>query len=430
MVTSTARLLFGVLERAEQFEAALGDGWTKVRDALLLLLDRLERDGERTVRRDVDAFIDQLLESSAGNVLRPLLQGQAPAVRAATRDVHSAAPGAPQPEPPMGFVRIPVYYGTDRAADPVAAPDKRYSGDRGAPEFGVAVVSVPVHKALGDLPAPRWWKLEFTPDPAKHVVLQEIESLEEAAFTARLADDLAAADDHDVLLYVHGYNVAFADAARRAAQIAKDLSFGGRTLLFSWPSRGSALSYAADEASIEWSTPHFEAFLRLVMTRVGARRVHLLSHSMGNRAVTRAVNQVDPAHLPPGSASLSQVVFAAPDVDRDVFLQLAKIFPGRAERFTLYASRRDLALAASKLLHRMPRAGDGGDDVLVAAGFDTIEASAADTSLLGLGHSYYGDLRSILSDIGELLRHGAAPAQRMALAQVNMPHGVYWSMLP
>ena len=35
-------------------------------------------------------------------------------------------------------------------------------------------------------------------------------------------------------MFVHGFNVSFADAARRTAQIAYDLAFGGPGAL-SWP---------------------------------------------------------------------------------------------------------------------------------------------------------------------------------------------------
>jgi len=53
-----------------------------------------------------------------------------------------------------------------------------------------------------------------------------------------------------VLLFVHGYNVSFEDAARRTGQLAYDLGFEGPTVFFSWPSRGSVTAYTrrADRA--------------------------------------------------------------------------------------------------------------------------------------------------------------------------------------
>ncbi|MFX7906697.1 alpha/beta hydrolase, partial [Acinetobacter baumannii] len=77
----------------------------------------------------------------------------------------------------------------------------------------------------------------------KHVILKTVGSLDRDAFVASLTDSLAAADLHDVLVFVHGYNVSFEDAARRAGQLAVDLKFGGRTLLYSWASAADAKQY-------------------------------------------------------------------------------------------------------------------------------------------------------------------------------------------
>ncbi len=67
---------------------------------------------------------------------------------------------------------------------------------------------------------------------------------------------------------MHGYNVAFEDAARRAAQISVDLKFAGRTLLYSgWASAADAKQYTVDESTIDWSRDYFEAFLQLALER-------------------------------------------------------------------------------------------------------------------------------------------------------------------
>jgi esterase/lipase superfamily enzyme len=44
--------------------------------------------------------------------------------------------------------------------------------------------------------------------------------------------------DRFPISYMNGYNVTFADAARRTAQIAYDLRFEGDPAFFSWPSQG------------------------------------------------------------------------------------------------------------------------------------------------------------------------------------------------
>jgi esterase/lipase superfamily enzyme len=113
-------------------------------------------------------------------------------------------------------------------------------------------------------------------------------------------------------------------------------------------------------------------------------------------------------------------------VDCDVFRQSAAAFRGRAQRCTLYASSNDLALKLSKALHHYPRAGDAGPSLVIADGVDTVDASEVDTSIFGLGHSYFAQKRSILSDVYNLLRHGSAPDGRFDLTASETAQGHYW----
>src|SRR5262249_29828768 len=145
---------------------------------------------------------------------------------------RAVAAAAPVAEKPSGTVVIPVFYGTDRARGENDTPARYYCGTRGPRSFGIARVSVPIiGRDKGELPAPSWWKLQFSEDPEKHVILVGVQALEKNQFVDQLHDSLAAADERDVLIFVHGYNVSFEDAARRAAQLSVDLNFGGRTLL-------------------------------------------------------------------------------------------------------------------------------------------------------------------------------------------------------
>lgn len=264
----------------------------------------------------------------------------------------------------------------------------------------------------------------------KHVVVLDVGPLARDEFVTTLRDSLASADRRDALLFVHGYNVSFTDAARRAAQIAVDLKFPGRTLLYSWALLAIRTSTPSTRLRIEWSAPHFQQFLRLALPESGASAVRVIAHSMGNRALVRALERFDTAILPPNAAGLRQVVFAAPDVDRDVFRQIATAFRQRAERLTLYASSSDIALTASKLVHGYSRAGDAADALVIVDGIDTIDASLADTSLIGLRHSYFGTKRSVLNDIFALIHHGHGPAHRFDLEAAHSPRGAYWPYRP
>ena len=119
------------------------------------------------------------------------------------------------------------------------------------------------------------------------------------------------------------------------------------------------------------------------MTRESqAQSISLIAHSMGNRALTAALKELQ-LELRDQSRLFNQVILAAPDIDADEFRE--SIVPGMmqtANRFTLYASARDEALAASQLVHRGPRAGDAGRGLVVVPGIDTIDVTQIDTERL------------------------------------------------
>ena len=122
----------------------------------------------------------------------------------------------------------------------------------------------------------------------------------------------------------------------------------------------------------------------------------------------------------------THVILTAPDIDAGVFTQLADTIRKTAGRVTLYASSSDKALKVSKQINGYPRAGDAGAGILVITGIDTIDVSAVDTDLIG--HSYYGDNRSVLSDMFNLLRGQSPP--RFGLKEAAMGTLKYWRFAP
>ncbi len=327
----------------------------------------------------------------------------------------------------QNYYKMKVFYATDRSATGQADPASFYGTDRdsnGTLALGTCEVSIPRDHRPGELEAPRWWRLEFREDPAKHVVLLGVRPEAQSDFYRDLGSTVAASENKEAFVFIHGYNTAFKDAARRTGQLAYDLNFHGAAIFYSWPSKGDLDGYSADEESIIWTTPHLRAFLQQVALQSNARTVHLIAHSMGNRALTQALADLA---TPTGSAVMPhfrEVILAAPDVDRDIFKQLAEAMEKSADRVTLYASSNDEALAASKRLHEFPRAGEAGRNLLIVKGLDTIDVSAVDTSFLG--HSYFGDNTSVISDIHRLLTDGSPPSQRSCLSQGVLSNLAYW----
>ncbi|MEL6771487.1 MAG: alpha/beta hydrolase [Bacteroidota bacterium] len=321
-------------------------------------------------------------------------------------DLAPTLPGFGTKAGPEDYVEVEVFYGTDRARTGRSSPRRFYGGRRGGElQMGTATVTIPKTHEPGEMESPSWLRLQFRADPARHIILQDVSPLDTDEAVAAMQAALDSTSSRAVLLYVHGFNVSFEDAARRTAQMAYDLSFDGVPAFYSWPSDASLLRYLADENDVMWSVFHLKAFLREIALRSGAEDVHIVAHSMGNRAVTQALREFACEFKAP---QFNQVILAAPDVDAEVFQRdIAPAITGAAQQVTLYASADDTALRVSQALHGAPRA---GNSLVVAPGVTTIDASGLDPSLLG--HSYYADLKQLIDDIGALVKQGLEPAAR------------------
>lgn len=385
---------------------------------LLRALESRSNDGE-SVRRDILALVDRYPES------RLLVERHLAALRAA--DAKTPAGTAIDVARPARHYRhtiVDVVFATDR--EPVEKRDRRirFGKNRGDLTFGTVRVNIPDDHRMAGLERPRNWPLDFRQDLRRQLRGSDTMPGLTSDLGCLLVPQLRRAPSPELLVFVHGYNVSFDDAARRAAQIAYDIDFPGVPVLYSWPSAGSPSGYLADGERAAASMPGFLAFLRGALLVDGCRRVHVLAHSMGNRIVTEALALLDDERTPE-HARLGQVVFWAPDVDVDVFADRARRFATKAERFTLYTSGKDRALGLSRHAHGFARAGQAGRAILVAAGVDTIDVTDLDTDFMS--HSYVGDNRSVLSDLYLLIRHGHSPDDRPGLLPVASPAGVCWA---
>jgi esterase/lipase superfamily enzyme len=317
---------------------------------------------------------------------------------------------------PLEPYLVKVYFATNRKSS--GPGDEIYTGDPDPSGFscGLAEVTIPIgaHRT-GSLEQRKWWQpLRDKDDPRRYVVLGRIDKLSHGDFSLRLAADTDPS--RDLLVFVHGYNVTFEDAARRAAQFAFDLKFNGPVLLYSWPSLGSLPGYSADEERAFLSSSVFSSFLQTLEDGPW-RNVHLLAHSMGNRVMLYGLtNQNWP------NSKLGQVVFVAADVYTETFSQLFPKISSNGQHYTSYASKKDRALLLSSILHKADRIGICKGEPFVMAGLETIDATRVDTGLLG--HGYFAEKESIISDIAELLDKGHTACQRHLNQPLNKP---YWN---
>jgi esterase/lipase superfamily enzyme len=320
----------------------------------------------------------------------------------------------------QGFATVRVFYGTNRAPSGDVKPAGYYGKVRGDLQYGYLDVTIPrIHQEAQLETQPRWVEYTFAADQAtmraQYVLLDKVVPLEKEEFVRALHQQISDSRFKDVFIFVHGFNNTFEDAARRTAQMAYDLDFDGTPMMYSWPSQGSTTAYAIDEAAVGISGRRMADFLETIVAQSGAQRVHLIAHSMGNRALIEALQTYLAKRAPENRQHIfGQIVFTAPDVDRDYFTDAIQSLTGAAERVTLYASDNDYALRSSQFFHGAPRAGTAGDVIVKLAGLDSIDMSSVPAD--ALGHSYFAANAGAIYDIFRLLWRGDPPPQRCGMS--------------
>lgn len=324
----------------------------------------------------------------------------------------------------QAFAQVTVMFGTDRGRTPRGAG---FGGGRGTGiSYGELAISIPQTHRTGEIEAPSLWKLEFREDPRKHMVILDRTPLTRAAFLNRVkARAQAPGASGSSFVFVHGYNVAFDDAAKRTAQITYDLDYRGVPVFYSWPSQGTLQGYTTDENNAQWSEANLKRFLMDFAQKIGAKDIYLIAHSMGNRVLTGALRQAF-AEQPKLKGRFKEIILTAPDIDAEIFRRdIAPALAAGCDRITLYASDGDIALLASKKVHGYPRAGDTAEGIVVVPGIETIDASGLDTSFLE--HSYFATAPPVISDIRRVLLDGLRAARR-GLEPRTAGGGSYWKL--
>jgi esterase/lipase superfamily enzyme len=110
-----------------------------------------------------------------------------------------------------------------------------------------------------------------------------------------------------------------------------------------------------DEACIDACERDIATFLEDFLMKANGKTVHVMAHSMGNRGLVRALHRIQA-----DNEKFGQVIFAAPDVDSQLFLSLGTDIFGPAPAnsvangFTIYSAEDDKALGTSSWRHGKP----------------------------------------------------------------------------
>jgi esterase/lipase superfamily enzyme len=410
-----------VLTTDTDLVADLGADRSLVFEALAVVCEQfgapLPPGGDLTRVGDIVSYVEQSRAQSAARAEGVLRSGPAMDVSEQAVAVQS------------------LFYATDRQPTGDKDPYRFFGSGRmkgGELHYGRCEVTIPVRvHRKGQVESPLLG-FEFLRNPKKHIVLKSVQPLEYEAFLEAVSEDLRQAEfeaewGDDMLIFVHGYNVRFDQAARRTAQIAYDIGFDGVPMMFSWPSTGSLMGYLADRENIEWSVSHIEQFLDELISRLPVGRVHLIAHSMGNEGVLRALRRLARRHAADGKPLFENVILAAPDFDAQIFVeQYASHIKHLARRWTLYASNKDQALNLSTTLRKARRL---GIPVAVADGVDTIDATGVEVTPWSVPefHSYYATKQRVMSDLRGVLL-GTEPKRRGNLQQEVKNGGTYWRL--
>lgn len=257
--------------------------------------------------------------------------------------------------------------------------------------YGFCEVTLPPDHDPGKLerPAQRLLWFDESEDPTKHVVLRQLGHSTVEEFFAYISETSPGS----ILLFVHGFNVTFEDAALRTAQLHHDLRFPGQSHFFSWASDGEVDGYINDTTKIGDSVVDIAGFIESLSQNDGVDSIFMIGHSMGSRGLTRALVSIKDRISVPARNKLRELILVEPDISQQIFE--SRIAPGLKEleaRVTIYASENDRALGLSRPVNNgIPRLGQAGDHIYVADDFDTIDSSDVGVSLFSLNHSEYAE---------------------------------------
>jgi esterase/lipase superfamily enzyme len=266
--------------------------------------------------------------------------------------------------------------------------------------YGDVRVSIPVkvHQE-GVVEQGSWWSSKS--QEGKHFLFDAMSTLPKTDFVKGI-------DRDDLIIFIHGYNTDFKKAILQSAQLHYDLNFPGNMIAFAWPSVGSAApaAYLRDARMAEQSVNALATLIRVILRRIPNRKIHVLAHSMGNEILLPALRRLEledrelaktnPEIPPLLPKRFSNIIIAAPDVQRTHFDSLIPTVTRASKRVSYYYSKWDLALEASSLLNGVERAGQAP---YFFEGMDTINAANVSSFGRAFGHTYFNAAPEAIKDL-------------------------------
>ncbi|MGJ0508533.1 MAG: alpha/beta hydrolase [Methylocystis sp.] len=360
---------------------------------------------------------------------------------------------------------VDVFYVTNRA--PVTHENGAHSYGAGrSHSLAFGSVTVAGHEAaeavvaepqeIGRFPATPY---DIEPAPggmrrASETIAAHEQSL--AQLQAELQRRVAASRRKEVVVFIHGYNNSFDDAAKSTGQICNDLGPEDFTCVaLTWPaggSKGILFGYNVDRESGEFAVIDVRKSIRMIAGTPGLQKIHFLAHSRGTDVLTSALQHLNiESYVAQGSLwsrlRIANIILAAPDIDIDVALSRllgvpsdpdmpfgaaplrSKVFKSGALHFTIYSSLSDRALRMSTFLfgsalrlgmldaHSEPDEMRMLPHVAGAADFIGVQGGGG-----LIGHSYFLSDPAVRSDLVALIRDSKKPGEEgRPMQEVSKP---------
>lgn len=316
---------------------------------------------------------------------------------------------------PADAAIVPLLVSTTRR--PEADPALMFGGQRTLrPRFARLAISIPPTHRPGDIA----WSTSLPPDPRVSFAATEADYIAPEAFIPALRQRIRETRRSHVLVFVHGYNTRFDEAAFRFAQIVHDSRAGVTPVLYSWPSWGTLSAYPYDRTSASIARDGLEALLATLARDPAVSEISVLAHSMGGWLAMEALRQMGIRNRTI-NPKIRNLMLAAPDIDVDVAAEQVRSFASGGPKISLFISRDDGALRVSRLLwgssDRLGAIDPNQEPYrtnLARLGIDVVDLTdieAGDAT----GHVKFAQSPAVVRSIGTRLAQG----QRLAGGQEN-----------
>lgn len=323
------------------------------------------------------------------------------------------------------YTVVKTYFATNRSLYEEEEATSMFGDGRGTEAtYGKSYVTVRRSGDTFDIEPDSLVKFDIVEEPTENASLSHNEIFSREDFSNDVNSTVNRSGDNSLLIFIHGFNISFEEAAVRSAQLSYDLGFSGTTAFFSWPSRSALPSYIADVESARASQRYFEAMISDMINIDSANRIYIVTENLGARLTSRVMAQLFRT-FPEARRKIRELVLVAPDIEIGEFTdELLQNLGTEEYPVTLYTSSSDSSLAISKTFNVSTLAGDSSHGVLISDGLETIDAGELDASFST--HSSYLDTNSIVADIWTLIEFGTRANSRRLLTARYTSNGTYW----